>query len=42
VFVEIVNDDFRIGVAFELDHDAGVFVRLIADVTDIGEHFFVH
>ena len=42
VLVEIGNDDFRVGVAFELDDDARVFVRLIADVADVGQHFFVH
>ena len=39
VLVEIGNDDFRVGVAFELDDDARVFVRLIADVADVGQHF---
>ena len=42
MLVEIGNDDFRIGVAFEFDDDARVFVRLIADVADLGKHFVVH
>ena len=31
VFVEIIDDDLGNGVAFQLDHDPGVFVRFIAD-----------
>src|SRR5438034_11748915 len=42
MLIEIVDDDFRIGIALELDHDARAFVRLIADIADVGEHFFVH
>ncbi len=42
MFVKIVDDDLRIGVALQLDHDARALVRLIADVADIRQNFFVH
>src|SRR5207248_10440309 len=42
VLVEVGNDYFRVGVAFELDDDARVLVRLIADVADVGQHLFVY
>src|SRR5439155_8904959 len=40
--VSICDHDFRVGAAFELDDDAPVFVRLIADVADVGQHLFVY
>src|SRR5262249_43466448 len=42
VLVEIGNDDLRVRVAFEFDDNACVFIRLIADVADVGQHFFIH
>ena len=42
MLVEIVDDDLRIAVALQLDDDARVFVRLIADRGDVAENFFVH
>ena len=42
MFVQIIDNDLRIGAALEFDYDARVFIRLIADVADIGKNFFVH
>ena len=42
VLVEIVDDDLRIAVALEFDHDPRVFVRLVAHRGDVGEDLFVH
>ena len=42
VFVKVVDDDLGIAVALQFDDDARVFVGLVADRGDIGEHFFVH
>ena len=41
VLVEVVQQDFWVCVALQLDDDARVFVRLVAHVADAGEHFFV-
>ena len=42
VLVEIVDDDLRIAVALQLDDDPRVFVRLVANGADVGQHLFVH
>src|SRR5262249_43190196 len=42
VLVEIGNDDFRVGVAFELDDNARVFIRLIANIADVGQDLLVY
>ena len=41
VLVELVEDDFVLGAAFELDDDAhAVAVALVADVGDVVDDFF--
>src|SRR5439155_20852188 len=42
VLVEIVNYDFRISVALQLDYHPGVFVRFVTDRGDVGKNFVVH
>ena len=41
MLVEIVDDDLRVAIAFEVDDDAGVLGALIADIAYAGENFFV-
>ena len=41
MLVKIVDDDFRVRVSLQLDHDTGIFIGLVADRRDIGEDFFV-
>ena len=41
VLVEVVDDNLRIGVALEFDHDARFFVRLVADGADVGDRLLV-
>src|SRR5579884_1167877 len=41
-FVKIVNDDFRVGVPFQLDHDAVILIRPTAHVADVRDHYTLH
>ena len=42
MLVKIVNDNFWIRVQLQLDDNARVLVRLVADGGDVRENFFVH
>ena len=42
VLVKIVDDNLRIRIAFELDDDAPVFIRLIPDCSDITADLLIH
>ena len=41
VFVEVVDDDLRVGVTLQLDHNARVFVRFVADGADVRDRLLV-